>query len=151
MIDRQQATAKFQLNWMIKDFRAVDELMPKALFLDPMMSAMKIARMYMLGKPIDEIAKVYIRAVRRLKYNQNVLLAAAWSWMLVQKGDIDGAFNALTEALKSSDNEVLKSNHTLLMNNRHGHFTNSGLGDQWYSLYLEEPRIRTVRQHQSYR
>ena len=35
MIERQMATAQLQLNWMIKDFKRVDELMPKAMFLDP--------------------------------------------------------------------------------------------------------------------
>ena len=150
-IERQQATAQLQLNWMIKDFKAVDALMPKALFLDPTTNAMKMARMYMQGRPMDEIGKVYRKAVRRLRYNQNVLLAGAWSWMLVQKGDIDGAFKALSEALKSSDDKTLKANHEQLMNNRPGHFSNSGIGDQWYSLYLEEPRMRTQRQHMVYR
>lgn len=151
LIERQQATAQVQLNWMIKEFSVVDKLLPKALFLDPMMSAIKMSRMYMLNEPMDNIEKVYKKAVRRLKYNQNALLAAQWSWMQVQKGEIDGAFKTLTEALKSSDNATLKANHELLMNNRPGHFSNSSFGDQWYSLYLEEPRVRTQRQHQVYR
>ena len=150
-IERQQATAQLQLSWMIKDFKTVDALMPKALFLDPTANAMKMARMYMLDRPMDEIGKVYRKAVRRLRYNQNVLLAGAWSWMLVQKGDIDGAFKALSEALKSSDDKTLKANHEHLMNNRPAHFSNYGLGDMWYSLYLEEPRMRTQRQHMVYR
>lgn len=151
MIERQKATAQLQLNWMIKNFNAVDELMPKALFLDPSLSAVKMARMYTLDKPLEEIGKVYKKAVRRLRYNQNVLLAAAWSWMLVKKGKHDEAFKVLTEALKSSDDKTLKANHTTLMNNCPGHFSNSGLGDQWYTLYLEEPRYRTQRQHPVYR
>lgn len=147
MIERQMATAQLQLNWMIKEFKAVDLLMPKALFFDPTMSAIKMARMYMLDAPIEEIGKVYSKAAGRLRYNQNVLLAAEWSWMLIQRKDADGAFKALTEALKKSDNETLKRNHELLMNNKVAHFSNSGLGDQWYSLMLEEPRIKTQRQH----
>lgn len=151
MIDRQQATAELQLNWMIKEFKAVDELLPKALYLDPTLTAIKMARMYMLDRPMEEIRKVYDKAVRRLKYNQNVILAAAWSWMLVQKGDTDGAFKALTQALKSSDDQTLKANHATLMNNCPGHFSNSALADRWYALYLEEPRYRNQRQHQTYR
>ena len=61
------------------------------------------------------------------------------------------AFKALTAALKNSDNEVLKANHVHLMNDRPAHFTNSGLGDQWYSLMLEEPKIKTQRQRSVYR
>ena len=110
MIERQIATAKLQLSWMIKDFKTVDALMPKAICLDPTMS-----------------------------------------WIQVKRGDVDGAFKTLTEALKKSDNDVLKLNHTALGNNRVAHFTNSGLGDQWYSLLLEEPRIHTQRMRSVYR
>ena len=151
MMDRQIATAQLQLNWMIKDFRKVDELMPKALLIDPTMSAIKIARMHMKGEDSRDIAQVYGKAVRRARYNGNVLPAAAWSWIQVQRGDADGAFKTLTEALRKSDNETLKRNHELLMNNRAAHFSNSGLGDQWYSLLLEEPKVKMQRQRPVYR
>ena len=151
MMDRQIATARLQLSWMIKDFKTVDELMPRAIVLDPMMAAIKMARLYMTGADLKTIEKVYNKGVSRVKYNGNVLLAGAMSWMQIQKGDADGAFKTLTDALKKSDNDTLKRNHEALMNNRVAHFTNSGLGDQWYSLLLEEPRVRTQRQHQAYR
>ena len=151
MMSRQIATAQLQLNWMIKDFKAVDKLMPKAICIDPTMSAIKMARMYMLEKPVAEIEKVYKKGVGRVRYNGNVLLAATMSWIQVQKGDADGAFKTLTEALKKSDNETLKQNHENLMNNRLAHFSNSGIGDQWYSLYLEEPKVRAQRQRSAYR
>ena len=151
MMERQIATARLQLYWMIKEFKEVDKLMPKALLLDPTMAAIKMARMYALEKPTEEIMKVYNKAVGRVKYNGNVLLAATMSWIQVEREDLDGAFKTLTEALKKSDNETLKRNHELLMNNRPAHFSNSGIGDQWYSLYLEEPRIRAQRQHVQYR
>jgi hypothetical protein len=80
-----------------------------------------------------------------------VLLNAAYSWILVKREKIDEAFKALTAALKNSDNEVLKRNHELLMNNRIAHFSNSGLGDQWYSLMLEEPKVKTQRQRAVFR
>ena len=151
MMGRQIATAQFQLFWMIKDFKKVDELMPKALFMDPTMRAMKIARLHMLDKPTEEIAKAYEKAVRSLRYNQNVLLAATYSWILVQRKDIDGAFKALNRALEKSDNETLKSNREHLANNRVAHFTNAGLGEQWYALLLEEPKIRPQRQRMQWR
>ena len=151
MMGRQIATAQLQLSWMIKDFKTVDALMPKALCIDPTMSAIKMARMYMLEKPVTDIQKVYQKGVARTRYNGNVLLAATMSWIQVQKGDLDGAFKTLTEALKKSDNEALKRNHEALMNNRPAHFTNSGIGDQWYSLMLEEPRMHVQRQRSVYR
>jgi hypothetical protein len=151
MIERQKATAQLQLNWMIKDFDRVDALMPKALLFDPTMTAMKLARLQMLGRPLDEIRAAYAKGVRRLRYNQNVLPAACFSWILVRRGENDAAFKVLTDALKTSDNEVLRRNHELLMNDRVGHFSNSGLGDPWYSLMLEEPKIHTQRARSVYR
>ena len=151
MMRRQIATAQFQLFWMIKEFKKVDELMPKALFLDPTMTAMKLARMYMLDKPTEEITKVYEKGVRRLRYNQNVMLAATYSWILVQRKDIDGAFKALNNALEKSDNETLKANRDHLANNRVAHFTNTALGEQWYAMLLEEPKIRQQRQRMQWR
>ena len=151
MMERQIATAQLQLNWMIKEFKTVDRLMPKALFLDPTMGAIRMARLYMLERPTAEIEKVYRKGVARVKYNGNVLLAAAMSWIQVQRGEIDAAFKTLTEALKKSDDETLKRNHELLMNNKVAHFSNSQIGDQWYSLYLEEPRVRMQRQRSVYR
>ena len=151
MIERQIATAKLQLSWMIKDFKTVDALMPKAICIDPTMCCMKMARLYMLEKPTDEIAKVYRKAVARTRYNGNVLLAATMSWIQVHRNDADGAFKTLTEALKKSDDATLKNNHEILMNNRVAHFTNSGLGDPWYALLLEEPKMHAQRQRSMYR
>ena len=151
MMDRQIATAKVQLSWMIKDFKAVDALMPKVLLVDPMMVAIKIARMYMTGGDMKAMEKLYRKGVGRVRYNGNVLLAAEWSWIQVQKGDADGAFKTLTDALKKSDDATLKRNHECLMNNRVAHFSNSGIGDQWYSLLLEEPKVRMQRQRGAFR
>jgi len=151
MMKRQIATAQFQLNWMIKDFKKVDALMPRALYLDPTMQAMRLARYYMLEKPTEEMSKLYEKAVRRLRYNQNVLLAATWSWILVQRKEIDAAFKVLNRALEKSDNETLKQNREHLANNRVAHFSNTAIGDTWYALQLEEPRMRQQRQHMQWR
>lgn len=151
LMERQIATAKFQLYWMIKDFKHVDELMPKVLFLDPTMTAMKLARLYMLERPTDEITKVYEKAVRRVRYNQNVLLAATYAWILLRRNEVDGAFKALNRALEKSDNDTLKANRDHLANNRLAHFSNAALGEQWYALLLEEPKIRQPRQRMQWR
>jgi tetratricopeptide (TPR) repeat protein len=136
---------------MVKEYRKCDQLMDKALFVDPTMYAMKMARMYMLGKPSEEIGKVYDKGRRRLRYNQNVLIAAAWTWILVQRGEIDEAFKALNEALKNSDNETLKANREALANNRIAHFSNTNIGDTWWALGLEEPKVKMQRQRMQWR
>ena len=151
LIDSQIATARLHLNWMIKNFDEVDALMPKAMLRDPVSASMKMARLQMKSAPLDEIEKVYKKAVARCRYNDNVIPAACWSWILVERGETDRAFIALGEALKKSDNEVLKRNHELLMNNKPAHFSNTALGDQWFALHLEEPKIRQQRQRPQYR
>ena len=151
MMKRQIATAQFQLYWMIKEYRKCDQLMDRALFVDPTMYAMKMARLYVLGKPTDEIRKVYDKGKKRLRYNQNVLIAAAWTWILVQRNEIDEAFKALNEALKNSDNETLKANREALANNRVAHFSNTNIGDSWWALGLEEPKVKMQRQRMQWR
>ena len=121
------------------------------LLVDPMMTAIKIARLHMTGGDFKEIEKLYRKGVGRVRYNGNVLLAAEMSWIQVKRGDADGAFKTLTEALKKSDDATLKRNHECMMNNRVVHFSNSGLGDQWYSLLLEEPKVHVQRQRSVYR
>lgn len=44
------------------------------------------------------------------------------------------------------ENQTLKINRDHLANNRVAHFNNAGLGDEWYALQLEEPKIRMQRQ-----
>lgn len=162
MIERQMATARLQLNWMIKDFEAADRDFEKAFIVGGAMSAMALARAKMKNASLDEMRKIYEKRSRRLKYNENALIAGTWSWILVKKGLgekdpaeakklFDEAFKVLGAALKNSDNAQLMANHVALMNNRPEHFTNSGLGDQWYTLWLEEPKIRMPRQHIKYR
>ena len=151
MMKRQIATAQFQLYWMIKEYRKCDTLMDQALFVDPTMYAMKMARLYMLGRPTGEIAKVYAQGARRLRYNQNVLIAATWTWILVQRNEIDAAFKALNEALKNSDNETLKANRDALANNRIAHFSNTNIGDTWWAIGLEEPKVKMQRQRMQWR
>lgn len=151
LMKRQIATAQFQLYWMIKDYAKCDELMPKALFVDPTMHAMKLARMYTLGSSVKEMAKVYKKGSRRLRYNQNVLIAATWSWILVRRNEIDEAMRVLNEALRNSDSEVLKANREALSNNRVAHFTNTGIGDTWWAIGLEEPKVKMQRQRMQWR
>ena len=80
-----------------------------------------------------------------------MLIAAAWSWILVKRGDADAAFKVLVRALEKSDNATLKANRDQLANNRVAHFTNTALGDQWFALQLEEPKMHGPRQRMQWR
>jgi len=144
LMGRQIATLKIQLYWMLKEFKKVDELMPRALVMDPMMAAMKMARMYMNSE--EGIDKLFKKHTVRLRYGQGTLLYALYSWILVQKKDIDGAHKVLIEACERSENDTIKRNREHLANNRVGHFSNAGLGDEWYALHLEQPKVKMQRQ-----
>ena len=146
LMGRQIATLRIQLYWMLKEFKKVDELLPKALVVDPMMAAVKIARMYMKGE--DGIEKVFRKHTARVRYGDGVLLFGLYSWILVQKKDLDGAHKVLVEACEKMENDTIKKNREHLANNRVGHFSNAGLGDQWYALHLEEPKVKMQRQSQ---
>jgi hypothetical protein len=144
LMSRQIATLRTQLYWMGKDFKNVDEQLPRVLIVDPTMAALKMARMYMKGE--DGIDKLFKKQTARLRYGQGALLYALYSWILVQKNDIDGAHKVLVTACEKMENETLKKNREHLANNRVGHFSNAGLGDEWYALHLEEPKVKMQRQ-----
>lgn len=151
MLERQIATAQFQLYWMIKDLKNANEVVKKVLFFDPVSKAIKISLLYKNGASLEELKKAYEQAVKRVRYNQNVLAVAAYSWILVNKGEIDAAHKVLVKALEKTDNEFIKRNCEHLANNRITQFSNAGLGEQWYSLFLEEPKVRQQRMHQKWR
>ena len=146
LMGRQIATLRIQLYWMLKDFKKVDELLPRALVVDPMMAAVKIARMHMKGE--EGIDKAFRKHTARVRYNEGALLYGLYSWILVQKKDLDGAHKVLIEACERMENETIKRNREHLANNRVGHFSNAGLGDQWYALHLEEPKVKMQRPSQ---
>ncbi len=144
LMRRQLASLRVQLYWMLKEFKRVDELMPQALVVDPMMACIKIARMYMTGA--EGVDKLFRRHAARLRYGQGALLYGLYAWILVQRKDLDGAHKVLIEACGKMENETLKRNREHLANNRVGQFSNAGLGDEWYALHLEEPKIKMQRQ-----
>jgi hypothetical protein len=145
LMGRQLATMRLQLYWMLKDFKKVDELMPKALVMDPMMAAIKLARMHMKGEAQGQEA-FFKKQTRRLRYGQGALLYGLYSWILVQNRDLDGAHKVLIAACEKMESDALKKNREALANNRMEHFSNAGFGDEWYALHLEQPKVKMQRQ-----
>ena len=144
LMKRQIATLRIQLYWMVKDFKRVDELMPQALLIDPMMSAIKLARMHMLGQ-FEGMDKIFKKATIRLRYGQGALLYALYAWILVQRKEYDAAHKILIQANEKMENPIIKANKEALANNRIKSFSNVGFGDQWYALHLEEPKMKVQR------
>ena len=143
---KQITTMRMQLYYQMQNFKKVDELMPKTIMLDQMTASMRISRMYTHNADVAEMAKVFEKAMTRLKYNQSVLLHALMAWIYVQKNMFVEAHAILVKACARNENQVLKKNLDLLANKQTGKFSNSGLGDEWFSLFLEQPKMYIRRQ-----
>lgn len=146
LLGRQLATMELQFAWQKKDWKRVDTLFPRALMIDPMLLTMRLARLWQQEASAEELETYFRKVTRRARYGSSALLYATYAWMLVRRNDLDGAHKVLIEANEKNEHPVLKSNRDLLANNRVGHFSNAGFGEEWYALWLEEPKMRAQRQ-----
>ncbi|MBE6367062.1 MAG: hypothetical protein E7052_04035 [Lentisphaerae bacterium] len=148
LLSKQISTMKMMFHYQIKEFDKVDALMSQCLFFDPTSSAMRIARMYRKNDPkLDKFAQ---GKLKRAKGEQAVLLFALYSWILVKRNDINAAIKVLADSKKRCANEVLNANWERLVNGKTKNFSNAALGEMWYMLYLEEPKVKTQRMRQQY-
>lgn len=145
MLDRQIATLRMQLYFQLKEYRKVDELLPKCMFMEPMTAAMKLTRLHVRGEAV-EAEKFFTKQTGRLRYGQGAILYALYTWMLVQRKEIEAAHKILVRACEKMENEVIKANRDHLANNRVNQFSNAGFADEWYALGLEQPKVRMQRQ-----
>ena len=142
---RQIATMRMQFHYQLKEFDKVDELLPRCMFLDPATVSMKLAQMHRRKAPVADIRKEFDKLVRRLKYNQSVLPYSLMAWVHMQAGEVDAAHKLLIQACRDNEHDTLKRNRDKLANDRPREFSNAGLGDQWYAMFLEEPKIKQRR------
>jgi hypothetical protein len=146
MLKKQINTMKMQLHFQLKEFGKVDELLPKCFLLDPRSLAIKLVRLYKNNDA--SIDKFYDRKCKKLKGEDAALVALTYAWIKLRQDEPQKAVAALVAARKLSDNQTLIENCDRLVNGKYKHFNNAGLGDLWYSLYLEEPKIKPQRQVQ---
>lgn len=141
---RQIATMRLQFYYQLKEFDKVDEILATCGFfrgpmmMDPMAAAMRMARCY----KNDDLAgaeKVFKRRIRWTWGDRGTLLYGLMSWIYVQVGQPNEARRILLKAKEKTGDETFKKNWEHLSNAREKSFSNAGLGDQWYSLYLENP------------
>ena len=145
MLDKQIATLRMQLYFQIREFGKVDALLPRCLFLEPMSAAMKLTRLHARNE-MEEAAKFFRKQTRRLRYGQGGVLYALYAWMLVQRKDVAGAHQVLVRACERMKDETIEANRDHLANNRIQQFSNAGLGEEWYALGLEQPKVKMQRQ-----
>ena len=143
LLGKQINTMKMTFHYQIKEFDKVDALMDKCLFFDPAAQAMKLARMYKKNDPaLDKFAE---SKLKRARGENGVLLYALYSWILVKRDDTKKAIEVLIASKKRCDHEVLNTNWERLVNGKVKNFSNAALGEMWYMLHLEEPKVKTQR------
>jgi len=144
MLVRQINTMKIQLHYQLREYSKVDELLPKALLFDPQSLAIKLARMYKNTDP--KLDKFYKFKCSRLKGENGAFVASVYAWIKIKQSEPEKALEALRAAAKTSDHMVLRENIDRLVNGKIKHYSNSGFGDTWYVLALEEPKVKNQRQ-----
>lgn len=147
LFGRQLNTTRMQFHYQMQEFKKVDALMPKCLIMEPISAAMKIARLQANKAEIEDIEKAFHKAKARLKYNQSALLYALMSWIYVKNNLPEKAHTLLIKGCEDNENETLKRNRDRLANNKSREFSNANFGDEWYALFLEQPKIQIRRQN----
>lgn len=144
LLKKQINTMRMQLYYQLREFDKVDVLIAKAMFVDHMSIAMKMARLY---KNEDEsYKKLFYNKIKKFKGEEAVLLYGLYSWILVKKGNLEEAIKILQKGKEKTKNEVLEKNWECLVNGKEKKFSNADLGDTWYALYLEEVKLPKPKQ-----
>ncbi|MBQ7209085.1 MAG: hypothetical protein IJS01_14905 [Lentisphaeria bacterium] len=144
MLKRQINSMKMLLLFQLGDYKAVDELLPRCLLMDQQAIAIKLVRMYKNGDA--GLDRFYRRKCARFKGDALAFLASVYAWMLLKQGKEEEARNILLAAKKKTDHPVLVENEERLANKKAKQYSNAGFGDIWYSLGLEEYKVKPQRQ-----
>ena len=138
MLKKQINTMKMQLLFQLGEFKKVDEILPKCFLIDQQSLAIKMVRMY--RNQDEKLDAFFMKRCSKAKGEARAFLCSVYAWMKIKQEQPEKALEALNLAKKVSDNPVVNSNIENIANGRYRHFTNSGLGDAWYALGLEEPK-----------
>jgi hypothetical protein len=144
LMGRQIATMRMQFLYQLKEFAQVDEILATGgLFKGPMMMepitvAMKIARQYK-NKDVAGAEKTFKRRIKWFRGDRGTLLYGIMSWIFVKEGEVEKARQLLNKAKDATENETFSQNWIKLSNDKVKSFSNAGLGEEWYGLYLENP------------
>lgn len=144
LMGRQIATMRLQFLYQLKEFEQVDGILAGGgmlkgpLMMEPMAVAMKMARQYK-RRDVAGAEKTFKRHAKWFRGDRGSLLYGLMSWILVKEGETEKARQLLLKAKEVTGNETFGHNWEQLSNDRVKSFSNAGLGEQWYALYLENP------------
>ncbi len=141
---RQLATMRLQFFYQLNDFKQVDAIFATAglfkgpMMMESMMVAMKMARQYK-NEDLEGAEKTFKRHIKWFRGNKGTLLYGLMSWIYMKTDESEKARQLLLKAKDVTGNETLAHNCQLLSNRKDKSFSNAGLGEEWYGLYLENP------------
>ena len=144
LMGRQIDTMRLQFLYQLKEFEQVDEILAiRGLFKGPLMMeamtvAMKMARQYKHGD-IEGAEKTFKKKIKWFRGDKGTLLYGLMAWIYVKTGRPEEARQLLQKGKETTYNETLAFNWERLSNNKEKSFSNEGLGEMWYGLYLENP------------
>ena len=152
MLKKQVNTMRMMFSYQKREFDKVDELMRNCFLMDAQSISMKMARMYANKEEDKALDKFYKKKCFRFRGNDAVLTVSVYAWILVKRERIDDAVKVLADTkIRTSDNPVIVKNWEALVNGKVKHFSNAQIGDTWYALYLEKPKMQKVQQNVRYR
>lgn len=140
LLKKQLDTMRMQFYFQIGEYAKVDEFIPKAMYMEPISVAIKMVRQYKNNDP--KLDLTFKKKIKKFRGDKGVILYALYSWILVQKNEIDAAIKVLNKAKTETDNETIHLNLSHLLNGKSKKFSNAALGEEWYALKLEEPKYQ---------
>ena len=148
MLPRQINTMRFAFYYQMKNFKAADAISSKCMFFDAHSISMQLVRLYKNNDP--GLEKFFRAKIRRLRGDNMVLPYCTYAWILLRTGNEEAAVKLMVEAHAKSTHPVITENWERLVNGKARQFNVSALGEAWYSLYLEEPKIQKARMGRQY-
>lgn len=145
-LKKQVNTMRMMFHYQLKDYDEVDKLLPYCMFIDNQSISIKMARMYTKEVPQEDIDKFFKKKCKRLRSEQAVLPFSLYTWILLKQNRADDAFKVITDAKNKTDDATIQKNWEFLANGKVKQFSNSGLGEVWYALGLEEMKMPKVQQ-----
>jgi len=88
LIKQQVNSLRGQFLYQLKEYNKAGEALQHGLLMDPMLVAMQMAIYYRQDK-LDLVEKSFHKGTGRFKDSKAVLLYGLYSWILVQKNQID--------------------------------------------------------------
>ena len=156
LMGKQISTMRMQFLYQLKEFEQVDQILAKKgifstpIFAEPMTVAMNMARQFK-NNNFEAVEKTFKRRIKWFRGDRGTLLYAVLSWVYMKQGESDKARQLLLKAKEATGEPVFARNWELLSNCKDKKFSNAGLGDEWFGLYLENPpapKQQRVRQKQ---